>query len=57
MQLYDKQINLYKEKEKIHEQNFKIVSKQNSQLRRNLKITRISSMIVVTVLITGMFIK
>lgn len=57
IELYNKQINLYKETEKIHEQNFKIVNKQNSQLKRNLKITSMSSMIIITVLITSMFLR
>ena len=56
IQLYDKQINMYKETEKIHEQNFKIVSKENKQLKRNLKMTGISSMVIVTALILGIFI-
>ena len=57
IELYNKQINLYKETEKVHEQNFKIVNKQNSQLKRNLKITSMSSMIIITVLITSMFLR
>ena len=57
MQLYDKQINMYKEKEKIYEQNFKIVNKENKQLKRNLRMTGVSSMVIVTALILGIFIK
>lgn len=57
MQLYDKQISMYKEKEKIHEQNFKIVNKENKQLKRNLKLTGISSFTIVIILITKIFIK
>ena len=55
--LYDTQICMYIKKEELYKQNFSIINKQNTQLKRNLKINRVYSIAVIIALVTGIFLK